>query len=39
MLAGLPEEYNMAKAIIGDWQVFNANHAWAKISKQEIKLS
>jgi len=38
-LAGLPEEYEIARAIIGDWQHFDMNQAHMKISKQEAKLS
>jgi hypothetical protein len=38
-LAGLLEEYDMAKAIIGDWAEFDANCAHAKISEREAELT
>ncbi|ELR23424.1 reverse transcriptase [Acanthamoeba castellanii str. Neff] len=38
-LAGLPEEYEMARAIIGDWPEFDANRARAKISEREAEIA
>ncbi|ELR14135.1 uncharacterized protein ACA1_131160 [Acanthamoeba castellanii str. Neff] len=38
-LAGLPEEYEMARAIIGDWPEFDTNCAHAKISKREVEIA
>jgi len=38
-LAGLLEEYEMARAIIGDWPEFNTNCACAKISECEVEIA
>jgi len=38
-LAGLPEEYEMARAIIRDWPEFNMNHAHTKISEREAEIA
>jgi hypothetical protein len=38
-LAGLLEEYEMARAIIGDWPEFDVNCACAKISECEVEIA